>query len=590
MIQSLLLYSLATLAQADEDRAWNASYVVRFGPTDTDRHEARVEATLRWNRRRGSRPESVDLWMAEGLPDGYGTFVRDLEPITPDGSADDRRSRRIEVEDRAAGHYVATVGRDGQVRFRYNVVLEHDPGPGKGIGWDETPHRFMDGVLWTGRALFVTPDDAAFELRFEAAEGERVSTSLTPAGDDSNTGRAARTADLRETYLGVGRHAVREFEISGADVTLAVDGAAAESIDFIEETVTRFMTAASELVDGSPPARCQVIITATSEEGGGSTYHRDAHYLVKGPPQRGGDPSWQRVLCHEMFHLWVPGLIGFDSREMWYSEGFTDYFAHRLMVDSGLLEPDHFQRLVEGWIGAYLGQVGPIGLRKAGELGAKNNNLIYQGGALAALCLDIALRKASRNKRSLGNVMAELYRRCGSGAGNKIPITEMEQLLGKHGGRSLGKFLDRHVAGNDPLPLKEALADAGLLFRQETVQIPARSSMGSVIQCPGMTITHAGLRIDRCDSGSLRPEDILLDVGGQPISDFGDLCWALGGLEAGDKVKGVVLRDKKRVAVEIRLAARGQQLDHEEVTRTRLTNRRKASRSETNIRKAIFGN
>jgi predicted metalloprotease with PDZ domain len=163
---------------------------------------------------------------------------------------------------------------------------------------------------------------------------------------------------------------------------------------------------------GPPPPRCLLAYTWAANEGGGSVYGHDAHVLNHEPPAAHGNKQWRRSLCHELFHLWNPKRIGFDSREMWFSEGFTDYYANRILFTTGVLSPAEYVRIVAGWTGDYLGVAGEKGLREGGKRDAKERALIYQGGALAALCIDIELRRGLKNKRTLDEVMVALYEQC----------------------------------------------------------------------------------------------------------------------------------------------------------------------------------
>lgn len=578
-----LLSALLALAVPPGGPAWTVRYAVRF-ITDAAAPRAEVEATLAWARGRGSAPDAVELSMAGGYPGGYGAYVMDIEALGSGGAVLGRQDA-LAVIDAAEGRYRLPVRRDGSAAFRYVVQLAHDPA--SGIGFDETPHAFADGVLWTGLALFVAPDDASFEVAFSCGAGEQVTTSFAPGGGADRFVVADRDA-LLESYLLAGRHAVRTLDVGGATILLAVGGEASPALELFASTVETFLRAASTMLGGPPPQRAVVAITVASGEGGGAVHGRDAHVLVAGPPVEGGAGAWRRTLCHELFHLWNPALVGFDSREMWFSEGFTEYYAHRLLVQEGLLDGESFLRLVESWIEAYQGEAGGVGLREAGNLGAKNRTLIYQGGALAALSLDVAIRKASGNRRSLDGVMASLYRLCGSGAGDKVPVAEFEKLLAATGARQLGEFVERHVAGSDPLPLEKTFADAGLELRTESIATPSRDAIPALMRCPGFTATAAGILINRSDGGALRSDDLLVELAGHPVGDFGDLRRALGGREPGDEVRAVVLRNGKRSEVELRLGGDGVDLGLSDERRAVLASNKKATRAAAAIREALF--
>lgn len=560
---------VAPVGPVAEDAGWSARIAVRF-VDDGGAHRAVVEATWTANDRRRGRADALDLSMAGGYPGGYGAFVRDLEGA--------------EVVSAAEGRFRAPV-RDGRASVRYVVPLDHDPD--EGIGWDETPHAFSDGVLWTGRALFLTGPDADTTVVLEPPDGARVSTSLAPLDREAHA-YAAEGRRLSELYLVVGRHLERTIEVEGATIVLAVDGDAAAAADVLEEQVEEHLAAVSATFGRPPPPRCLVAVTRAEREGGGSVYARDAHVLVKGAPAAIGPSDWRRTLCHELTHLWVPRVVGFDSREMWYGEGFTDYYAHLLLARSGRISGRDLLHFVGGWAGAYLDEAGAIGLREAGNLGAKNRTLIYHGGALAALRIDVALRHGSSNRRSLDDVMKEVAARCEE-VGGPIDVAELDRVLGRLGGKELARFLDRHVAGAEPLPLAEVWARAGLVLEEETVRVPALDAVVPLLSTPGFTATVDGVRIDRTSAPGLEAGDFLIALAGRPVGDFGDLRHALADAGPGDELPVVVVRSGKRVEVDVRLGGHGEALPSNEEVRRRLVPAKKVGRKARTVRESLFG-
>ena len=584
LLAALLVVSTAPPATACDEADWAARYEVHFVAPEGQAPRARVELVLRRRPGYGTAPDALELTMASGYPGGYGRFVRNLESFAPEGTRTPAGGLAAVSADLEQGRFQVPVLREGVAGLRYEVVLEHEPE--QGIGWDETPHAFSDGVLWTGRALFLTVEASSVEIVLHAPAGQRVSTSLDPLKDGSGH-HAASPNDLRETYLLVGGHLERTLDLQGARVLLAIDGAAAAAADSIEQEVRGFFAATRAAIGGPPPARCLVAITVAQGEGGGSVYGRDAHVLANGPPPESS--SWRTTLCHELFHLYNPRQIRFDSREMWFSEGFTEYCAHMLLARTRPTEQGQFLRSVGAWLDAYTPEAGKIGLRKAGELGNKNNTLIYQGGALAALCVDVSVRDATGNRSSLDDVLARLWEQCGSGAGEEIPVAELEKLLAKLGGRELGGFLARHVEGAEVLPLVKTLKQAGLRLEQREVRVPEMDAVVHLLQCPGLTVVPAGIRVDRTSLPGLADEDVLLQVAGRPVSDFGDLRVALADGAPGAEVSVELLRAGKRARVELRLAGHGEKLPAQARTLATLEPDPGASKKAKAIRNAIFG-
>jgi predicted metalloprotease with PDZ domain len=124
------------------------------------------------------------------------------------------------------------------------------------------------------------------------------------------------------------------------------------------------------------------------------------------------DLTW--FLAHEYFHSWNPGQLGHtdDATEAlgyWFSEGFTDFYARRLMLRAGLLTPQHF---VSEW-NAALHNYAVSPYRSSGNADAarqfwndpRARMLPYQLGAMLAAIWDQRLRHISHGKVSLDAVM-----------------------------------------------------------------------------------------------------------------------------------------------------------------------------------------
>jgi predicted metalloprotease with PDZ domain len=91
-----------------------------------------------------------------------------------------------------------------------------------------------------------------------------------------------------------------------------------------------------------------------------------------------------------------------------------------------------------------------------------NATVSYYGkGSLVALCLDLAIRERTRGRKSLDDVMRELWRRHGlTGAG--VEENGVERLAEEVTGLDLRKSFDDWLRSTVELPLKALLAAHGL--------------------------------------------------------------------------------------------------------------------------------
>jgi predicted metalloprotease with PDZ domain len=146
--------------------------------------------------------------------------------------------------------------------------------------------------------------------------------------------------------------------------------------------------------------------------------------------REGGGIPW--LLAHELFHEWNGQAITLAQPEQlgyWFSEGFTNFYARRLLYRAGLLSEDGFLASWNRELAAHAANparhVPAERVREAFWSDRSVGEVPYQRGDLIALHVDHAIALRSGGARSLDDLMRELVRRARSGAG---PFTN-EALL-----------------------------------------------------------------------------------------------------------------------------------------------------------------
>src|SRR5437764_6334207 len=81
----------------------------------------------------------------------------------------------------------------------------------------------------------------------------------------------------------------------------------------------------------------------------------------------------------------------------------------------------------------------------------------YTKGELAGMCLDLAIRQATHDQRSLDDVERRLYLMCEKGDGPGIPEDAIRQTINAVAGRDLSALYDRLVRSGDEMPFAELL-------------------------------------------------------------------------------------------------------------------------------------
>ncbi|HZT41667.1 MAG TPA: hypothetical protein VFA07_05740 [Chthonomonadaceae bacterium] len=196
-----------------------------------------------------------------------------------------------------------------------------------------------------------------------------------------------------------------------------------------------------------------------------------------------GQPAYLGALAaHEFFHLWNvkrirPRVLGpFDyihpphTRNLWFCEGVTEYYAHIALRRSGqtTLEEflNHWRRAIEGL------QSNPARLKVTADESslrvweADNSEgygglSYYQKGELIGLCMDLAIRHATNNRSSLDTMMRLLMERYGlpkPGYGED----DLRAVFSEVAGKDLSALYDLMARSTEEMPFKECLGYAGL--------------------------------------------------------------------------------------------------------------------------------
>ncbi|MDQ3950391.1 MAG: PDZ domain-containing protein, partial [Gemmatimonadota bacterium] len=258
--------------------------------------------------------------------------------------------------------------------------------------------------------------------------------------------------------------------------------------------------------------------------------HQNSHVDVLTPLALGSDflPS---LYAHEIFHAWnVKRLRPEDlwpyvydrpqpTTLLWVSEGITDYYGDLALVRGGVTEPTAFYNATAGKINE-VNDVPAVALEDA-SLSTwvhpvdGTRYIYYPKGSLAGFMLDIMIRDASDNRRSLDDVLRELYEteyKRGSGFTNPEWWAAVSRAAG---GRSFDGFYERYVDGREPFPWDSILPVAGL--RAVRDQQPRLGIF--------TTADSAGIRITQLEPGGaaaeagVREGDYLLAVGDVLVTD-----------------------------------------------------------------------
>lgn len=362
---------------------------------------------------------------------------------------------------------VAVPARTRQIRLNYAVYAYELT--------VRTSHLDDSHGYVNGATLFVYHEPWKNEpvtLSVEPPPGWTVTTALDRHPDSSGYSYHVPNYDvLVDSPLEIGPHHPHSFWVNGVLHELVVWGDGPLPLDRLLGDLTRMAEEAAALFGGLPFSRYVFILHLTDRGGGGLEHANSASVQMPRSAfwQTDGYYRALSVFAHEYFHLWNvkrlrPTTLGpFDYQQenyttlLWALEGFTDYYAPLLLVRAGILPVGHWlkslgeslkslqempgrlvQSLAEASFDAWIQFYRPD---------ANSPNLsvsYYHKGALAALFLDLALRRATGGQASLDTVMVGLWQRYHD---TGYPPDAVDAMIVDVGGPEFRGWLDRYIYG-----------------------------------------------------------------------------------------------------------------------------------------------
>jgi predicted metalloprotease with PDZ domain len=293
--------------------------------------------------------------------------------------------------------------------------------------------------------------------------------------------------------------------------------------------------------------------------------HRDST-VITGPGDLKNRVSVPvETASHEFFHSWnvkrirPQTLEPFDfeqanmSGELWFAEGFTNYYGPLILQRAGLSTLDQFTSDMGRALNAVLNspgrqvhsavemsQLAPfVDAAKSIDLNNFRNTFIsyYTYGQALALGIDLTIRRKFPGK-SLDDWMRTVWREHPD-IQKPYTLADLQNTLGETtGDKQFAKeIFARHITGKEPMDYKSLLVPAGLLLRQAH---PGQAWWGPVelsITDSGAEITAETLRGTPLYGAGLEKGDHIQEFSGKAIRAGTNMDALLGKRKPGDRVK-----------------------------------------------------
>jgi predicted metalloprotease with PDZ domain len=457
------------------------------------------------------------------------------------------------------------------VRFDYRAVSLDNA-----MAWSRPDFAFVNGTN-----IFPFPEGRGFDfpaaVTVKTQSGWLVATGMEPGGPPG-TYRESNYHDLVDKPIFIGRFDLDSMQVEGRWHRLATYPAGAmagPARSLLWDQIGKTVPPMSAVFGETPWRTYTTLLVFTQEAGGGSALeHANSHVGIYNPGFI-GNPLLASITDHEIFHAWnvkrlrPADLWPYDYARpqptpwLWVSEGITDYYADLALVRGGVVDSAGFL----GLTGEKMEQVSsqPVTALEDASLTTwigpvdGTQYQYYPKGSLAGFMLDVLIRDASDNRRSLDHVLRELYQATYKKNRGFTAADFWPAVSRAAGGRSFADFNEKYIDGREPFPWSDILPRAGLRMTADTVREP-RVGLATAQDTTGAIVVQGVQPGGVAEAAGVQPGDQLLALGDVEIMDpgFAEAFRSRFGRNEGDSLSIRVRRGADTLTLhgKVRLVAR----------------------------------
>jgi predicted metalloprotease with PDZ domain len=519
-------------------------------------HEAEIRATFQ-----GVTQPVLEVLMSRSSPGRYALheFAKNVYRLR----ATDGEGHELHVS-RPSPYGWNVSGHHGTVVIEYTLYGDRVDGTYAAIDLTHAHLNLPAALVWAHGF-----EHAHATLRFDVPAGSnwRVATQLIPQAD--GTWSAPDLEWMMDSPVELSNIDMPEWKIENATFRLALhhQGTPEAARSFAE--LCKAVVLEEEGVFGAFPkydgGTYTFLIDYLPYANGDGMEHRDST-VISGPVEL---PASARraigTVSHEFFHSWNVKRIRprtlepFDferanmSGELWFAEGFTNYYGPLTLARAGISTPEQFFHGMGRTISAVLNspghninaavemsQLAPF-VDAARSIDPTNFENVfisyYTYGEALALGIDLAIRRQFPGK-SLDDWMRAAWR---DHADISRPYTldDLQSALANATGSAefAADIFKRHISGKEPLDYAALLAPAGLKLRKANA---GKAWLGGekltdrdgAIEIAGNTLMGSPLY-----NAGLERGDEIATCGGQTVTKITDLASCVEKYSSGQMVK-----------------------------------------------------
>lgn len=386
-----ILFSLCSYSQSD-----NYNYQLDF----TKHHQNSVHIKANLDLTAAKNRIFMITHPTEQNPEGEAKFIKNI-------IAKNSKGEKQIISSLGEGTWEIKSPTSGDFTIEYDIILEHDKENWSTVGgYDEIAYKTSEGLFFTGYSLFMVPDVASLatlknvKVDFILPKNWKASTpwNRTPKPNSFTVNDDIRF--MLNNCIFVGNHYEKEVKLGNFELLLVLGNSLQKNEQSFIELMESIILSTTKVFGGSPKKKYLIVVNESHTITDGSAFRTSFSQIIKGVVNKNSRTVWGHIMAHETIHLWNGHTLIPKEQEEWFKEGFTDYLTNILLTRNKIIDEATFYKRFENVITKYNItrdlQQNKLSIQESGKNKDQNRYLVYGGGELVALALDIEIRKSTK--------------------------------------------------------------------------------------------------------------------------------------------------------------------------------------------------